>query len=107
MSFCPSVFISTSHLFVVVFFLTDLISSLVWSKSEDHKIIQAGRDFQRSLVQSLAQSRDSSEVRPGCSRFIQSHLENLQEQRLFNHSGQHVPVPDHPQDVKAFSFFPF
>lgn len=90
----------------MIFGYLDLISSLVLSKSEDHKIIQAGRDLRRSVPQPLAQSRDSSEVRPGCSGFIQSHLENLQEQRLLNLSGQPVPVPDHPQDVKAFSFFP-
>jgi len=67
-------------------------------------MVQAGKDL-RSVVQPVAQSRDSSEVRPGWSGFVQSHLENLQEQRLLNLSGQPVPVPDHPQDVKPSSFF--
>lgn len=36
-------------------------------QSHDHRVIQVGRDLERSLVQPSAQNRSSSEVRPGSS----------------------------------------
>lgn len=65
-----------------------MIICLVWLESEDHKILQAGKDLRRSAVQPLAQNWDSSEASPGCSGFIQPHLKNLQEHRLLDLFGQ-------------------
>lgn len=106
MSFCPCGLICTSYLdnlLCYVFFpLTDMISYLVWSESEDHKVFQAGRDLRTSAVQLLAQNKDSSEASLGCSGFIQLILKTSKNTNCSTSSGK-LPVPE---DVKAFSLFP-
>lgn len=60
--------------------------------------IQVGKDFRKSLVQSLAQSRLNYEVSNQVAQgFIHSHLENIWGWRWHNLSGQPAPLPDCPR----------
>jgi len=72
--------------------------------SSDHRIIQAGRDFRRSLVQPPAQTRVTWEIRLVVQGFIHLSLKNLQGWRQHNLSGKPVPLLDCPYG-ESFIFF--
>lgn len=69
--------------------------------TETHKIIHTERDLRGSLVQLLAETSVSFEIRTGCQGFTQLGLENLQAQRLYNFSGQPAPLLDCPHGEKV------
>lgn len=56
----------------------------ITSKTTDHSIVQAARDFWSSQVQLPSQSRLRLGIRQAAQSFIQSGLENLQGQRWQN-----------------------
>lgn len=61
-----------------------------------HRAVQAGRDLGRALVWPAAQSRSIRNSDHIVQGFVVSGLENFQEQRFCNVSGQFVPMFNYP-----------
>lgn len=75
-------------------------------KSQHHRhSTQTGRDLQRSPLQSLAQSRLSCEVRPGCSGCYPMGVGNLQEGDSTISLGPST-LPSHSCGGKSFLYLP-
>lgn len=81
--------------------LLEAVESHRMMELQDHRIIQAGRDLRRPLVQRPAHRRVSSEVRLGCS--------GLHPVRAWKSPGtknaKPVPLPDCSFGGKSFSLY--